>query len=532
MMLWLALIVLCSVAAVGVSIPLIRRYEQGLAPQQEAAVYQDQLKEVEKDLQSGSINEPEALSAKSEINRRLEATTRDTQVAQPLVAFWRMVSLALATGLVIVGGVALYGFMGSPNMPAAIPQAAAPQPQQQQQQAAAAPQQADAQSNASVDAMVSKLQARLKDNPKDAEGWRLLGWAMFNTQHWQESVDAYTKAVALAPDNNDYKSALLESVVQSAQGMVTPKAQDLITDVLAKDAKDLRARFYDALGHEQAGDRQGAYDRWSALLSEAPADASWRDDVRQRVADLAKALGKSASAAPAPAPAAAPAAPAAAPAASAAAPDAMVAGMIAKLQAKLDANPKDRDGWAMMIRSLIVTGDAKGADAAMAKAFDIFKDDKATQDGLKQIADETKAKMANKPAGAATPAAPAAQAPAAPAAQAPAAAATQAPAAQAPAAAAAVGSAPQISSEQQAAVQAMPAADQQAMIEGMVQKLADKLKDNPKDYEGWVRLMRSYTVLKSPDKAKAALALAQKSFDGDQATLDKLKAVAGEMGLN
>ena len=66
----------------------------------------------------------------------------------------------------------------------------------------------------------------------------------------------------------------------------------------------------------------------------------------------------------------------------------------------------------------------------------------------------------------------------------------------------------------------------------MVQKLADKMKDNPKDIDGWVQLMRSYQVLKAPDKAKLALGDAMKAFDGDQPSLDTLKAAATELGIN
>jgi len=329
----------------------------------------------------------------------------------------------------------------------------------------------------------------------------MLGWAMFNTQRWQDSVNAYTKALALDPNNIDYKSALAESIVQAAQGMVTPKAQELIADVLAKQPKDLRGRFYDALAHEQSGDQQGALDRWTALYSDAPADAGWRDDVKARIADLGKALGKDVTAAVN----AATPAPAAPQAATASAKDPMVAGMIAGLAAKLEANPKDRDGWAMMIRSLIVTGDAKGADEALTKAVDIFKDDKPTQDGLKQIAEDAKQKAAGKGAADAGGAASAVP----------------------PGAAA-----PQISADQQAAVQAMAPQDQQAMIQGMVQKLADRLKDNPKDMDGWIRLMRAYQVLKMPDKAKGAVDEALKAFEGDQATIDKIKAAAQELGIN
>ncbi|MDE2382987.1 MAG: c-type cytochrome biogenesis protein CcmI [Alphaproteobacteria bacterium] len=495
---WLLSTMLCSAAAVAISIPLIRRYEQAGGTAQESAVYQDQIKEVERDMEAGVINAPEAQAAKAEINRRIDALQRDSVAARPISNGWRTLALVASAGLVILGGVNLYGYMGSPNMPSATPapqaaaaQQATPQASAQQQasdQNAAAGQQPATQ--AQVDAVIAKLKDKLKADPGNAEGWRTLGWALFNTQKYQESVDAYGKALAIDPNNVDYKSAMAESIVQAAQGTVTPKAQDLINDVLAKQPKDLRARFYDALGHEQSGDQQGALDRWLALLADAPADAGWRDDVKARAADLAKALGKDVSAQlNAGAAAAAPAEKQIGQGEK----NAMVSGMIAQLAAKLQANPKDRDGWAMMIRSLIVTGDQKGADEALAKALDIFKDDKATQDGLKQVAQEATAKQA---AGAGAGAAAAAPAPA-------------------------DGSAaPQIS------------ADQQAMILGMVQKLADRLKANPKDADGWTRLMRAYQVLKDTDKAKAAYADALKAFDGDAAAQDKLKAAAGDLGLN
>ena len=78
----------------------------------------------------------------------------------------------------------------------------------------------------------------------------------------------------------------------------------------------------------------------------------------------------------------------------------------------------------------------------------------------------------------------------------------------------------------------MAPSDQQEMIKGMVQRLADKMKDNPKDMDGWMRLMRAYSVLKDTDKAKGALGDAVKAFDGDQASIDKLKAAATELGIN
>ena len=50
----------------------------------------------------------------------------------------------------------------------------------------------------------------------------------------------------------------------------------------------------------------------------------------------------------------------------------------------------------------------------------------------------------------------------------------------------------------------------------MVEMLAARLKADPNDALGWVRLMRAYTVLGETDKAKQALTEARKAFAKNQ----------------
>ena len=66
------------------------------------------------------------------------------------------------------------------------------------------------------------------------------------------------------------------------------------------------------------------------------------------------------------------------------------------------------------------------------------------------------------------------------------------------------------SQSQIAAAQNMTAKDRQSMIRSMVQRLADKLKDNPNDVDGWLRLARSYSVLKQSESAINAYSQAAK----------------------
>ncbi len=351
MMLWLLMMMLCSATAVAVIVPLIRSFDAAqTGDQNNLAIYQDQLQEIDRDLQAGTINTPEAAASKIEINRRLAHVQKNLSASNPISPKLRNAFAVLAAGLVIIGSISLYGFLGHPEQPP-------------------------------MDAMVSKIQTHLKDTPGDAEGWRMLGLVQFDGRNYQDSAEAYAKALALDPQNSAYKSAYAEALVMMAQGRVTPAAKTLFADVLIKDNKDARSRFYEAMAQEQAGDQAGALTKWQALLADAPADAVWRESVQQHIA------------------------------------------------------------------------------------------------ALKPIA-------------------------------------------------------PQISAEQKAQVQAMSPADQNAMIASMVEKLADKLAADPDSVEGWINLMKAYTVLARPADAKVAMNKALATFANNATKSSQISAAAAELGLN
>ena len=66
--------------------------------------------------------------------------------------------------------------------------------------------------------------------------------------------------------------------------------------------------------------------------------------------------------------------------------------------------------------------------------------------------------------------------------------------------------------EGRAAQPAAPAGGQMEMIRGMVEGLAQRLKANPDDPEGWVRLVRAYAVLGDAAKRDAALTQAKARY--------------------
>jgi cytochrome c-type biogenesis protein CcmH len=82
-----------------------------------------------------------------------------------------------------------------------------------------------------------------------------------------------------------------------------------------------------------------------------------------------------------------------------------------------------------------------------------------------------------------------------------------------------------------AAASKMNPDEQKQMIGGMVARLADRLKENGSDVDGWLRLVRAYMVLGERDKAQAALSDARKSLAAEPDKLKRIDDLAKELGL-
>lgn len=235
-----------------------------------------------------------------------------------------------------------------------------------------------------VDSMISSLEAKLKTNPADAEGWRMLAWSFFETGRFAESATAYKKAAQLKPDNADYWSSLGEALVLAGSGDVPKDASAAFRKALSIDPKDPRARYFLGVEQDIAGKHAEAIESWFALLKDTPAGAPWEADVRktiEQVADKEKIDIKDRLATLKPA---APAGPAAAlngipgptreqmTAASqlpSGQQEAMVRGMVGSLAAKLQADPKQPDRWMMLIRSRMMLGQGREAAQALGQAI-------------------------------------------------------------------------------------------------------------------------------------------------------------------
>jgi cytochrome c-type biogenesis protein CcmH len=97
--------------------------------------------------------------------------------------------------------------------------------------------------------------------------------------------------------------------------------------------------------------------------------------------------------------------------------------------------------------------------------------------------------------------------------------------------AAANGSAAGPSAQDIAAASRMTAEERGNMIRGMVARLADKLKQDGSDVDGWLRLVRAYVVLGERDKATAAAADARRALASDPGKVHRIDELAKGLGL-
>jgi cytochrome c-type biogenesis protein CcmH len=87
------------------------------------------------------------------------------------------------------------------------------------------------------------------------------------------------------------------------------------------------------------------------------------------------------------------------------------------------------------------------------------------------------------------------------------------------------------SAEDVAAASQLSPEQRTAMVRGMVERLAARLKQDGSDIEGWLRLVRAYMVLGDKDKARAALTDARRALAGEPDKLRRIDETVKGLGL-
>jgi cytochrome c-type biogenesis protein CcmH len=390
-LIWLVLAGLTAIVLLVLLRPLAVAATNVRVPEAfDAAVYRDQLNEIDNDRARGLIGEEQAEAARVEIARRLlaadsKARAADRVTADGTRARTAMIAVGAALPLLALG---LYLAFGSPRLP--------DQPLDARLE--------DPASDRNLEALVARVEARLRQHPEEGEGWEVIAPVYLSWQRYGDAAEAYGQAIRLLGPSAKRLSGEGQALVLANNGVVTEEARQALEQANKLDQTLIEPRILLAIAKEQDGQFAAAIADWQELLSTADAEAPWRAMVEQRIALAESHLaGKSA-------------------------PDQPVPGGPAP------AGPGPGD-----------------ADIAAA--------------------------------------------------------------------------------QNPAARQTMNLADQQAMIELMVQRLAARLDRDGSDLTGWLKLVRAYSVLDRKDDALKALQRAKSEFSGDAKAIEQLDRLAAELGL-
>jgi cytochrome c-type biogenesis protein CcmH len=279
-LLWVILACLTAIALLVLLRPLASAAAKDPAPDAfDAAVYRDQLGEIESDRARGLIGETEAEAARLEIARRLlradsKERVSDRTAKSSGAKIAATIGVALTLPLLALG---LYLVYGSPRLP--------DQP--------LAARLEDPASDKNLEALVARVEARLREHPEEGEGWEVIAPVYMGWRRYSDAAEAYTQAIRLLGPSAKRLSGQGQALVLANNGVVTEDARRALERATELDPNLVEPRILLAIAKEQDGQFAAAVADWRALLAKETGDQPWREMVEKRIAaDEAHLAGK------------------------------------------------------------------------------------------------------------------------------------------------------------------------------------------------------------------------------------------------
>ncbi len=260
--------------------PLVqkRRAEDAVARSAiNVTVYRDQLAELERDLDNDIISQAQYEQGRVELEKRLlEDVEEAGEVASSQAAAPASKKTAVLLGVLLpLFAVGSYVYFGEPD--AIDPRQVAQAQMQQMSEADVASQ---------INRMVEQLAQRLKDDPLDAEGWKMLGRSYIVLQRYSDALAALENAVRLNDGDAqllaDYADAL---AMAGGQQSLEGRPLELIRRALELDPNNQKALWLAGTAAYERADFQQAMVYWKRLYALVPKDSQAARTMESNIAE-------------------------------------------------------------------------------------------------------------------------------------------------------------------------------------------------------------------------------------------------------
>jgi len=266
----LAAAALAALALVLLLLPLLARRAERNVSRREAniAIYRDELRELDADLAAGTLAHADYDRARLELEARMLEDV-DAADAAPAARGGRRVALALGV-TVPLAALAVYLITGTPA--ALDPRNGPPD-------------------MAQIESMVARLAAKLRENPDDVEGWKLLGRSYSAMGRFPDAVSAFAKAAERAPRDAQLLADFADALAMARGQRLEGEPEKLIARALEIDPNNLKAL---ALAGTMAYQRQEyakAAELWGRMLPLVPEGSEDARAIAENVAEAKKLAG-------------------------------------------------------------------------------------------------------------------------------------------------------------------------------------------------------------------------------------------------
>ncbi len=255
--------------------------------QANAAVYRDQLAELDREFVMGNLNYEELKAARDELSQRLLADVgagglADSAVHAPAASntvLWQKpwLAISLLVFVVPVSSMLMYSVLGEPAAldPLALKQGV-------DSSAEVTPEK--------LTEMATALTRRLQDEPNSMEGWVMLGRVQRARGHFEESAEAYAKALALSRDDN-LSIERAEVLAQKNDGSFAGEPWSIIQRVLTADPHHLNALFLAGSASYAEMNFNTALRYWERAREVVPADSPDAPELDRAIAEARSKMG-------------------------------------------------------------------------------------------------------------------------------------------------------------------------------------------------------------------------------------------------
>ena len=282
---------------------LTRRAEAEHPAAYDLRIYRDQLKEVERDLARGVINEADAERIRTEVGRRVLAADAQLAIADVSSQQPRSLTIAIATVIALLltgGGVAIYTQLGTPGL-GDLPHKARLQASQDLYSSrssheaflARLPVRNAPQQEAGYLELVERLREAVASRPDELQGQQFLAQSEARLGNYAAARAAQSAVIRLkgeAAGASDFVT-MAQMYITEADGYVSPEAEAALRRALRADRTDPVARYFLGQMWLQNDRPDRAFGLWSQLLNEGPEEAPWIAPIRQSIDDIAWLAG-------------------------------------------------------------------------------------------------------------------------------------------------------------------------------------------------------------------------------------------------